>query len=75
MKKLFNVTTMILFVPLILPPYIAWIISDKKELNIAIIVKTVPDDSYREHNGPTWFLNNQKIVKRHSQDRYEIDDY
>jgi len=42
---------------LIVIPIALWFVSPNKQLNVAIIDKTVKDDSYREHLGLTWLLN------------------
>ncbi|WP_235440039.1 hypothetical protein [Paenibacillus sp. DMB20] len=44
----------------ILLPIILWHTEDEKKLNIAIIDKTVPDETYREHLGVSWLLNHLK---------------
>lgn len=61
---------------LLASPFIWWHLNKETELNVVIIDKTVPNDSYREHSGLTWLLNNQKYVQRNSQERYSVrDDY
>lgn len=42
---------------LIMIPIALWFVSPTKQLNVAIIDKTVKDESYREHLGLTWLLN------------------
>ncbi len=45
---------------LLLAPWIVWEISPAKTLSVAVLDKTVNDDSYREHKGLFWILNQQK---------------
>ncbi|WP_100334015.1 hypothetical protein [Bacillus alkalisoli] len=56
-------------------PFLGWIIKPVTQLDVLIINKTVPDETYREHLGLTWFFNQQKIRKSNGQD-YRLDkDY
>lgn len=41
-------------------PFVWWYVEDEKPLHIAILDKTVPDESYREHLGLIWYLNHYK---------------
>ncbi|MCM3784712.1 hypothetical protein M3231_17240 [Neobacillus mesonae] len=43
-------------------PWIQWRAAPSRLIDIAIIDKTVPDSTYREHKGLAWLLNQQKIV-------------
>lgn len=73
MKKLLwlFVTIIILIIPIIL-----WSFKTETEMNIVIINKTVPDQSYREHKGLTWLLNHEKVIKPLSKQRYDTgSDY
>lgn len=45
---------------LLLAPWIVWEASPAKTLSVAVLDKTVDDDSYREHKGLFWILNQQK---------------
>lgn len=45
---------------LLLLPWIIWEVSPAKSLSVAVLDKTVVDDSYREHKGLFWALNQQK---------------
>ncbi len=45
---------------LVLLPWIVWEVKPARTLNIAVLDKTVNDDSYREHKGLFWILNQQK---------------
>lgn len=44
-------------------PFIAWALKGKTDFNVLIIDKTVPDSTYREHQGLVWMLNQSKLVK------------
>ncbi|MCZ0754281.1 hypothetical protein [Anoxybacillus sp. J5B_2022] len=50
-------------VALVSSPYWLWQLKPAKQLNLLVIDKTVPDNSYREHKGLMWILNQQKYVK------------
>ncbi|PLS18135.1 hypothetical protein CVD28_07505 [Bacillus sp. M6-12] len=54
-------------------PFWLWLLKPEKELNVLIFDKTVPDDSFREHKGLTWILNNEKYKK--DNQTYSIRDY
>lgn len=43
-------------------PILIWFLDDKTPLNVAILDKTVPNESYREHLGVNWFLNHYKYT-------------
>lgn len=49
---------------LVVFPYVHWQLLEPIHLEVAIIDKTVPDESFREHLGITWLLNHMKYVKR-----------
>ncbi|WP_226617948.1 hypothetical protein [Cytobacillus firmus] len=56
-------------------PFWSWWLKQDQKLNVFILDKTVPDDSYREHKGLIWILNNEKYIKSDG-DRYSIEaDY
>ena len=56
-------------------PFWGWLMKPTTQLDILIINKTVPDETYREHLGLTWFLNQQKIRKSNGN-HYRLDkDY
>lgn len=61
MKRFYIVATLLLL--LLFAPIIWWFMSPQTTLNVAIIDKTVPTDSYREHLGITWLLNHKKYVQ------------
>lgn len=62
MKRLIIISFSIVIILLL--PFILWFLDDKKELQVAIIDKTVPDESFREHLGITWVLNHYGYVKK-----------
>lgn len=55
----------------LLLPIFLWFLDDKTELQVAIIDKTVPEESFREHLGITWVLNHFGYVKQNGQ-AYEV---
>ena len=50
---------------LVITPIAWWYLSDEKPLNVAILDKTVPNETYREHLGVNWFLNHYKYTMDH----------
>lgn len=76
MKKQSYLIIYIFLVILILTsPYWLWKIQPTKPLNVLILDKTVPDQSYREHKGLTWILNNSKFTKPNGQAYSASTDY
>lgn len=76
MKKVyFLLTTLLVLLTL---PVLLWIVEKERSVTVAIIDKTVADDSYREHLGVTWVLNHYKVKNdngkpfRASQDYYGV---
>jgi hypothetical protein len=63
----------ILFIIILLSPFWFWQLQPSKELNVLIYDKTVPDQTYREHKGLVWILNNAKFVKENKKP-YEINE-
>ncbi|MGJ7919821.1 hypothetical protein [Neobacillus sp. LXY-4] len=63
----------IVFLLIVTSPFWIWIIKDSKPLDVLIVDKTVPDESYREHEGLVWLLNNEKYVKK-GQQPYSIEE-
>jgi hypothetical protein len=63
----------ILFIIILLSPFWSWMLQPSKELNVLILDKTVPDQSYREHKGLMWILNNAKYLKD-NQKPYQINE-
>lgn len=65
----------ICFLLIVLLPIILWAIEPEKKLQIAIIDKTVPDETYREHLGITWLLNHFKYDNNEKK-QYQLNvDY
>lgn len=69
MRKLFIFFT-ILFL-LMLLPFLLWQVEPVKPLNVAMLDKTVPNESRREHLGLTFALNQLKY-RFDSQDMYDL---
>ncbi|GGN99883.1 hypothetical protein [Saccharibacillus kuerlensis] len=60
---------------LLLLPWIIWEGKSAKSLSVAVLDKTVTNDSYREHKGLFWILNQQKY-RMPGGDKYLYDqDY
>lgn len=72
--KLFITFYIGLFILLIIP-YVLWEISSQKELEVLIINKTVPDQSFINHKGIVWALNFNKYVKENEEDYDVIKDF
>lgn len=47
----------------VVSPRIVWHFKEPTEIDVLVIDKTVPDTTYREHQGLFWLLTNEKIVK------------
>ncbi|GAB2486145.1 hypothetical protein GCM10008929_08640 [Alkalibacterium psychrotolerans] len=62
-------------VALILLPYILWHSSSGRNLDVLILDKTVPDQTYREHKGITWALNHYKYTKDDDSEYDLASDY
>ncbi|HSI67775.1 MAG TPA: hypothetical protein VK947_10185, partial [Planococcus sp. (in: firmicutes)] len=71
-KTLFSLLLLGLLVGL---PFLLWNLHPKEPLEVAIINKTVPTESYREHQGLTWLLNHNHYTKREGQNYSESLDY
>ncbi|APG59119.1 hypothetical protein [Christiangramia salexigens] len=73
-KKLFlGILFIFLGIPLIM--YLAWLLTPNTKLVVAIIDKTVMDESGQEHISLNWVLNHEKFTKT-SEKPYRIDtDY
>lgn len=63
MRKKIGIIIFIGGIILLMLPYILWERASEKELEVLIIDKTVPEDSYREHQGIVWALNFNKYIK------------
>ncbi|MHC8523208.1 hypothetical protein ACPJHQ_21185 [Rossellomorea sp. H39__3] len=60
---------------LLTSPFWVWQLKGKKDLDLMIVDKTVPDESYREHKGLMWLLNQQKYRKSDGGIYQEKQDY
>ena len=70
MKRI--VSLLILLLILLVTPILLWHFSEEQPLKVAILDKTIPSESYREHLGVNWFLNHYKYVDEgHSYDLKE----
>lgn len=56
-------------------PFWLWQIKGSKVLSVLIMDKTVSDQTYREHKGLVWILNNQKYVKQNKEKYIAESDY
>lgn len=65
MKRFYILGLVIIFILLL--PMVLWLMEPDKKLQIAIIDKTVPDETYREHLGVTWLLNHLKYTDDNNQ--------
>jgi len=54
-------------------PFWTWQLKASKNLDVLIIDKTVPDQSYREHKGLVWLLNHLKL-KKNGEEKYNTDE-
>lgn len=52
-------------------PWFLWMLEPAKPLDVIILDKTVPDESFREHKGLIWLLNQQKYVKSADKSPYD----
>ncbi|WP_042478080.1 hypothetical protein [Bacillus ndiopicus] len=58
MKRIYFV--MVIVALILITPIIWWYLEDNHAVRVAILDKTVPNETYREHLGITWFLNHYK---------------
>lgn len=63
------------FIILIAIPLFVWQLKQSEQLHVAILDKTVPDTTYREHNGLMWLLNHFKYTKADGTAYNVQDDY
>lgn len=56
-------------------PIILWLIEPGKGLRVAIIDKTVPNETYREHLGITWLLKHLKITDENKSISEPVSNY
>ncbi|WP_033542705.1 hypothetical protein [Planococcus sp. CAU13] len=60
---------------LLLLPLLIWWLQEEKPLKVAIIDKTVPTESYREHKGLPWILNHDRYGKEDGSRYQAATDY
>lgn len=73
MKRYYIILVMLLV--LIALPFIGWQLESPKELSVAVIDHTVPNETYREHQGIHWALNHLKVLNSEGE-AFELDsDY
>ena len=57
-------------------PFLAWQMQQPKFIHAVIVDKTVPNQTYREHKGLMWVLNNLKYFNRETKGAFQYDqDY
>lgn len=71
--RLLSFFMILIFIPLI--SFLAWKIYPSKELEIVVIDKTVPVDSYQEHHALFWALEHLKIKNKKGVYYNEATDY
>lgn len=73
--KIVCATIVVIFI-IIFSPFIIWRFKSSKNLNVIIINKTVPNNTYREHKGFMWILNNLKVKNGTLKTSFQYDkDY
>ncbi|PMC40676.1 hypothetical protein CJ195_02870 [Bacillus sp. UMB0899] len=73
-KNVFLSVGFLLLLMIFSAPFWTWQLKASKDLNVLIVDKTVPDQSYREHKGLIWILNHLKLKKEGTTYNQE-DDY
>ncbi|WKA56803.1 hypothetical protein [Planococcus shixiaomingii] len=56
-------------------PILIWFLKEEKNVEVAIINKTVPNETYREHQGLSWLLNHNRYVNSKGQPYEVSEDY
>ncbi|WP_339164888.1 hypothetical protein [Siminovitchia sp. FSL W7-1587] len=72
--KRFYILGLVIIICLLLP-ILLWLAEPGKKLHIAIIDKTVPNETFREHLGITWLLNHLKYTDHKNQPFQSASDY
>ncbi|PKG25381.1 hypothetical protein [Niallia nealsonii] len=70
-----SIIAFILIIIIATSPFWFWQIKGSKVLPVLIMDKTVSDQTYREHKGLAWILNNQKYVKQNKEKYVAESDY
>jgi hypothetical protein len=74
-KQTYLIIYTIVLIVIITSPFWLWKIQPSNKLNVLILDKTVPNQSYREHKGLVWILNNAKYFKNGNQPYSKVADY
>ncbi|BAB05949.1 hypothetical protein P4637_09995 [Halalkalibacterium halodurans] len=75
MKALLIKLSIGLLLLLMFLPVALWYLKEPTELQVTILDKTVPDETYREHLGITWVLNSYKYEKKDGSSYHAATDY
>ncbi|WP_153730284.1 hypothetical protein [Sporosarcina obsidiansis] len=73
MKKVYMIAAAFLLVLLL--PLVFWTAEKEQKLSVAIIDKTVANDSFREHLGIMWVLNHLKVKTQDGKAFHSSSDY
>ncbi|SFT49686.1 hypothetical protein SAMN04489724_1002 [Algoriphagus locisalis] len=73
LRRIFPFLFVLIFVPLF--SYLLWLIYPSKELEVLIIDKTVPSDSYQEHQSIFWTLEHLKFKNSDGEFYQKERDY
>jgi hypothetical protein len=74
-KQTYFIIYILAFLLIITSPFWLWQLQPAKNLNVLIMDKTVPNQSYREHKGLVWILNNAKYFKNGNAPYSNTTDY
>ncbi|OJF92550.1 hypothetical protein [Alkalibacterium sp. 20] len=75
MKKKIIYIGILAVIGLLFLPFVLWQVDSGEELQVLIMDKTVPDQTYREHKGITWGLNHYKYLKADNSEYDLTQDY
>lgn len=73
MKRKIIITTVILALLLLILPLITWQVDAGRKMEVLILDKTVPDQTYREHKGIIWALNHYKYLNQ-EKEAYDLEE-
>ncbi|SDC78900.1 hypothetical protein SAMN04488104_100612 [Algoriphagus faecimaris] len=73
LKRLWPLYLIVIVIPGL--SYLAWYLWPSSTLDLVIIDKTVPNSTYREHNGLFYVLNYQKFIKSSGESYLTDQDY
>ncbi|WP_280771107.1 hypothetical protein [Salipaludibacillus daqingensis] len=71
-KSVISFATFLFFIVL---PFTIWYFQQNETFDVAIINKTAPDETYREHQSITWLLNHNHYVKNDGEKYVKEKDY